>query len=116
MKMKKMRNGYEFNNVNVVKTDNAVAIYNKENNSGYTVIKIDRNTVEFTVFSDDVLSSHSSIVLVDYDDNEWYDYQGLFNIGISSPFGEHPFDPNITFDNAIHCNGYTIDSVYNQYH
>ena len=43
--MKKMRNGYEFNGVNVVKTNNSIAIYNRENNSGYTVIRIDRNTV-----------------------------------------------------------------------
>lgn len=109
--MKKMRNGYKFNEINIVKTSNAVAIYNRDNNSGYTVIRVDRNTVNFTVFSDDVLSSHSSIVLVDYDDNEWYDHEGLFNIGISSPFGEHPFDENITFDNAIHCNGYTLDNT-----
>lgn len=109
--MKKMRNGYEFNGVNVVKTNNSIAIYNRENNSGYTVIRIDRNTVEFTVFSDDVLNSHSSIVLMDYDSNEFYDNEGLYNISISSPFGEHPFDSNITFDNGIHCNSYTLDNI-----
>ena len=109
--MKKIKNGYVFNNVNIVKTNNSVAIYNRKNNSGYTVINVDRNTVNFTVFSDDVLSSHSSIVITDYDSNNWYDNEGLFNISISSPFGEHPFNPNVTFDNSIHCNGYTLDNV-----
>ena len=90
--MKKMN--YNYNNINIGATDNTLFMYNRENNNGFISAIVDdvKNRIEFTVYSDNYLSSFSKFLISDYvsEMDCFWDTEDLYAITLNSMDYIHP--------------------------
>ena len=109
--MKKMN--YNYNNINIGATDNTLFMYNRENNNGFISAIVDdvKIRIEFTVYSDNYLSSFSKFLISDYvsEMDCFWDTEDLYAITLNSMDYIHPLDVQ-AFDNVIKCQN-SIDTT-----
>lgn len=94
---------YNYKNLRMVATQNTINMYNtKYDNNGYICCNVNTRDIEFTVYSDNGLTSHSRFI-VDYcESNDFTDNDTFFNIETDGYEVVHPFYDG-WYKNNIHC-------------
>ena len=114
--MKNIKNSYDYGKIKVVATDNTVSMYSRDYNNGFISAVLDnaRNRVEFSVFSDNCLSSHSKFIINEYvpETDMFWDTEDLYNITINCFEYIHPLDVDC-FDNMIKCQNNIDNTIIN---
>lgn len=114
--MKNIKNSYDYGKIKVVATDNTVSMYSRDYNNGFISAVLDnaRNRVEFSVFSDNCLSSHSKFIINEYvpEVDMFWDTEDLYNITINCFEYIHPLDVDC-FDNMIKCQNNIDNTIIN---
>lgn len=99
--MKKMN--YNYKNLRMVATNNTINMYNtKYDNNGYICCNINSRDIEFTVYSDNGLTSHSRFIVDFCESNDFTDNDIMFNIETDGYEVVHPFYDG-WYKNNIHC-------------
>lgn len=114
--MKKMRNSYDYGKIRVIGTQNTLSMYSKDYNNGFISAIIDnaKNRVEFSVYTDNYLSSHSKFIINEYvpEVDMFWDTEDLYNITINCFEYIHPLDVDC-FDNMIKCQDNIDNTIIN---
>lgn len=94
---------YDYGKIRMVATQNTINMYNtKYNNNGYICCNVNTRDIEFTVYSDNCLTSHSRFVVDFCASNDFTDNDTFFNFDIDGYEVVHPFYDG-WYKNNIHC-------------
>lgn len=114
--MKKIKNSYDYGKIRVIGTQNTLSMYSRDYNNGFISAVVDnaRNRVEFSIFSDNCLSSHSKFIINEYvpEVDVFWDIEDLYNITINCFEYIHPLDVDC-FDNIIKCQNNIDNTIIN---
>lgn len=114
--MKNIKNSYDYGKIKVVATDNTVSMYSKNYNNGFISAIVDnaKNRVEFSVYTDSCLNSHSKFIINEYvpEVDMFWDTEDLYNITINCFEYIHPLDVDC-FDNMIKCQNNIDNTIIN---
>lgn len=99
--MKEMN--YNYKNLRIVATNNTINMYNtKYDNNGYICCNVNNRDIEFTVYYDNGLTSHSRFIVNFCESNDFTDNDIMFNIETDEYEVVHPFYDG-WYKNNIHC-------------
>jgi hypothetical protein len=114
--MKNIKNSYDYGKIRVIGTQNTLSMYSRDYNNGFISAVVDnaRNRVEFSIFSDNCLSSHSKFIINEYvpEIDMFWDIEDLYNITINCFEYIHPLDVDC-FDNMIKCQNNIDNTIIN---